>query len=177
MRSVSLAVLIVLAVLVVGIAQTQIATVTSSAPFRLRGAQVTPGQGVPSWPVMASDTIIAGTAPVSITFPDGSSITLTPGSQATISMQGAMPVFNLQSGTAQYSLRSALAVRLEARNKPVTPVTPAGRAEPAGVYSVGEAARGGGFWTPGHKAAVILGSAAAAGVGVGVALAEASSGP
>ena len=33
-------------------AQTQIASVTSDGPFQLRGVQVVPGQGVPSWPAM-----------------------------------------------------------------------------------------------------------------------------
>ena len=43
-------------------AQTQVATVTSSATFTLRGAGITPGQGVPMWPVLAGDHVTAGNA-------------------------------------------------------------------------------------------------------------------
>ena len=60
-------------------AQGQVATVTSTAPFQLRGANVTTDQGVPSWPVMPGDAIKAGSAPVIITYADGSSIILDPG--------------------------------------------------------------------------------------------------
>jgi len=47
-------------------------------------------------------------------------------------------------------------------------------AEPAGIYSVGDSTGKAGWWTPGRKAGVILGSAAVAGTATGVALANAS---
>ena len=52
-------------------AQGQVATVTSTAPFQLRGANVTTDQGVPSWPVMPGDAIKAGSEPVVISFAGG----------------------------------------------------------------------------------------------------------
>ncbi len=51
-------------------AQTQVATVTSSATFTLRGAGITPGQGIPMWPVLAGDDVKAGSTLTIVTFPD-----------------------------------------------------------------------------------------------------------
>lgn len=166
-----------LAFAVTMLAQGQIATVTSSSSFQLGGATVTPGQGVPSWPITSGDTIKAGSSPVTITFPDGSTITLTPGSQATLTLQGTMPVFNLQSGTAQYDLKTTSSVRLEALSSAVTPKTPAGRTEPAGSYSIRGNKVVAGFWTAGHTAAVLGGAGAAAGLGVGLANATGGAAP
>ena len=99
--------------------QNQVATATSAAPFQLRGAAVSPGQGVPSWPVMAGDGLIAGDAPVTISFPDGSSVLLGVMSQARVSLSGQTPVFELQSGTARYSLKSLSSVQIVSAGKPV----------------------------------------------------------
>ena len=78
-----------------------------------------------------------------------------------------MPVFNLQSGTAQYALKTTSSVKLEALAKTVAPTTAAGRTEPAGSFSIG-GNKAAGFWTPGHTALVVVGAGAAAGLGVGI---------
>src|ERR1039458_3493016 len=93
-------------------AQTQVATVTSTAPFQLRGANVTTDQGVPSWPVMPGDAIKAGSAPVVVSFAGGSSVTLEPGSSAKITIAGQTPSFLLECGAARYSLSALSAVKL-----------------------------------------------------------------
>src|ERR1035438_9878724 len=82
-------------------AQGQLATVTSTAPFQLRGATVTTDQGVPSWPVMPGDAIKAGSAPVIVSFLDGSTVTLQPGSSARVTASGETPSFLLECGAAR----------------------------------------------------------------------------
>ena len=108
-------------------AQSQVATVTSTAPFQLRGANVTTDQGVPSWPVMPGDAIKAGSAPLVTTFADGSSVILEPGSSAKITISGQTPAFQLECGTARYSLSALSAVKL---NDPASPP------KLIGVYSI-----------------------------------------
>ena len=131
-------------------AQTQVATVTSTAPFQLRGANVTTDQGVPSWPVMPGDAIKAGSAPVVGSFAGGSSVTLDPGSSAKITISGQTPTFRLECGTARYSLSALSAVKL---NDPVSPP------KLTGVYSI----------SCKHTALILLGgAAAAAGLGFGI---------
>ena len=139
-------------------AQGQVATVTSTAPFQLRGANVTTDQGVPSWPVMAGDAIKAGSAPLVTTFADGSSVILEPGSSAKITISGQTPTFLLECGTARYSLTALSAVKL---NDPVSPP------KLTGVYSNKPA----GWWTTGHTALVLGGAAGAAGLAFGVSAA------
>jgi hypothetical protein len=108
-------------------AQGQVATVTSTAPFQLRGANVTTDQGVTSWPVMPGDAIKAGSAPVVITFAGGSSVILEHGSSAKITILGQTPTFQLECGTARYSLSALYAVKL---NDPASPP------KLIGVYSI-----------------------------------------
>lgn len=145
-------------------AQSPIATVTSSGPFELRGANVTPGQGVPFWPGLAGDTIKAGKTPVTVTFPDGSTILLNPRSSAKLGLSGQSPVFQLTSGSASYSLRTLTAVKLMAATKVVTPSNLDGLLE-LGGSNLPKA----GFWTTGHTTAVLLGTSAATGLKVGFA--------
>jgi hypothetical protein len=143
-------------------AQDQIATVTSNAKFQLRGASVTPGQGVPSWPVVSGDTIQAGAATTIVTFSDGSVIVLEPNSVATVSITGNVPSVDLLSGSANYSLKSLNSIRIMAGNRPVTPTSLTG--------SLGSHPHG--FWTPAHAAIVVagtVGGATAAALGVGAA--------
>jgi ferric-dicitrate binding protein FerR (iron transport regulator) len=102
-------------------AQNQVATVSSPAPFQLRGAAVTPGQGVPAWPVMPGDEIIAGDAPVTVTFPDGSSVILGVASKARIDMSGQTPEFDLESGSAQFSLKTLSSVILVHSGQTISP--------------------------------------------------------
>jgi len=143
-------------------AQTQVATVTSSAQFTLRGAGITAGTGVPTWPVLAGDTVAAGTALTILTFPDGSVVTLAPGSEGMVGFVDGTPTFQLISGKARYSLKSKKALVL---------LTPAGAVAVAGLSGTltlgGVAAAT--FWTAGTvTAAVVIGGAAAAGLGVGI---------
>jgi hypothetical protein len=139
-------------------AQGQVATVTSTAPFQLRGANVTTDQGVPSWPVMAGDAIKAGSAPLVTTFADGSSVILEPGSSAKITISGQTPTFLLECGTARYSLSALSAVKL---NDPVSPP------KLTGVYSIG-CNKPAGWWTTGHTVLVLGGAAGAAGLAFGI---------
>lgn len=159
---------VVLAV-VVALAQTQIATITSDSSFQLRGAGVTPGQGVPSWPVMPGDTIQAGQTPLTLTFSDGSTIILSPGAKAKVDLSGKTPVFQLQSGEAHYSLKTLASVKLEELKAYVIPK------DLVGNLSIGSNKLATGWWTTGHTLAVIGGAAGAAALGVGVAKGKPSS--
>jgi hypothetical protein len=141
-------------------AQTQVATVTSSTAFTLRGAAITPGQGVPMWPVLAGDDVTAGNAITIVTFPDGSVITLAPGAAGKFGLVNGQPSFELAGGTAHYSLKSKKAVVMIVGGQTVALTNETGTLPLS-------AAKGGGFWTAGHIAAVaIVGGAAAAGAGV-----------
>jgi hypothetical protein len=156
----SLIVLVIVAL--VAIAQAQIATVTSDGPFQLRGANVAPGQGVPSWPVLPGNTIKAGTMPATITFPDGSTIILAPGASATVNLEGQTPVFQLENGAAHYNLKDLKSVKLLEAKKTVTP-----------TGLVGDLALGGntppaGWWTAGHTTGVVIGAIGATALGVGL---------
>jgi hypothetical protein len=101
--------------------QNQVATASSSAPFELRGAAVNPGQGVPAWPVMPGDEMIAGDGPVTVTFPEGSTVTLGVASKARINMSGQTPEFDLESGSAQFSLKTLSSVILAHNGKAISP--------------------------------------------------------
>src|ERR1035441_6283646 len=78
-------------------AATPVASVTSSADFQLSGANVI-AAGVPSWPLMAGDTVVAGTSAARIRFVDGTLVTL--GSRAKITVQEKKDDLSLQIGTA-----------------------------------------------------------------------------
>jgi hypothetical protein len=147
--------------------QSQVATVSSSSSFTLRGANVNSGQGVPDWPVLAGDTIKAVNSPVVLTFPDGSTITLDPGAEATVSLSGPTPVFRLLKGSAHYSLKSLTSVQVISGNQNVTLTSLTGDLGRSGGH---------GIWTPAHTAIGIAGAGAAAGLGVGVSQAT-SGGP
>ena len=147
-------------------AQDQVATVTSSSKFQLRDASVTPGQGVPSWPVLSGDTIKSGTAPTIVTFPDGSMVLLASSSAATVSMNGSVPAFDLLSGSATYSLKSLTAIQLTAGNRAINPTSLTG--------SFG--AHAGGFWTPAHAALVVAGVGGATAAALAVGAAQSNSG-
>jgi hypothetical protein len=158
------ALFVVLFVTTVARAQTQVATVTSSAPFTLRGAGITPGQGVPTWPVLAGDVVKAGNTLTIVTFPDGSVVTLAPGSEGKIDIVNGKPVFQLLGGTARYSLKSTMAVQLMEASQTVAPTALLGT-----LTLGGNKAAAAGFWTAGHIAAVaVVGAGTAAGLGFAV---------
>jgi len=149
-------------------AQNQVATVTSSAPFTLRGAMLTPGEGVPTWPVLLGDDLKAGNALTIVTFPDGSVLTLSPGSEAKFDFVNGKPEFQLVTGTATYSLKSTFAVQLMAGNQTVTPK------RLIGTLTVGGFAAAGGGLTAGT---ILLGAGILAGTGaLGIGLYEATKG-
>ncbi len=149
--------------------QTQVATASAPSSFTLRGTTVTPEQGVPSWPVLAGDTIASGTSPVTSTFSDGSTISLSPKGQATLGFSGTTPTFRLVKGTMQYSLKSLTSVHVFSGNQAVALASVTGTlGKAATVASVATAA---GTVAAAHSTAVILASTAAAGLGVGVSAA------
>lgn len=130
-------------------AQAQIATVSSNSAFQLRGANVTPGTGVPNWPVMSGDTIQAGASAVTFTFPDGSSIVLAPQARVTVSLVDGKLVFLLAAGSAHYALSTLTAVNVECKEKKnaVNAVSGelhcGGNAIPVGWWAAGGAAAAG----------------------------------
>ena len=160
-------VVVLLAFLVAASAQTQVATVTSDSGFELRGANVATGQGVPSWPVLPGDVIKAGPTPVTITFPDGSVLTLAPGSTAKVDLSKKKPVFELLSGNAHYSLSKLNAVTLMTGKSTVTATDLVGDLEFGGGKKLAA-----GWWTAGHTTLVIAAAGGATALGVGVAAAN-----
>lgn len=150
-----------------------VANVTSAAPFTLRGAAADPTKGVPSFPAVANDTIKAGSKDTVVAFPDGSTLTLTPNSEARVEVVNGRPVFRLLSGEAHYVLKTLTAVTLAEDTKTVTPTKLTGTLG-GSKFRSGAAAGGAataatvGFWT-GTNTALVLGAAgAAAGLGVGL---------
>jgi hypothetical protein len=140
----------------------KLAMATSGQPFTLRGETVNPS-GVPSWPVMAGDESVAGSAPVTLTFNDGSRVALAPGTHAIVEVLGGKIVMRLISGEAAYDLKSQDAIQLAVQEKSVQ-VT-----ELRGSLAAGGAKRAAaGFWTA-KNMALVLGTAAATAAGVGIA--------
>jgi hypothetical protein len=153
--------LLLIAILTATITWAQtVATVTSTATFTLRGAQVNPAQGVPSFPVMPNDVIKAGSQPTSITFPDGSVIALAPNAEARIEVVDGKPLFRLISGEAQYKLKTLGAVILFNGNTAITPT------QLSAVLAATKVSAG--FWTPLTTGLVLGATGAAAGLGVGL---------
>jgi hypothetical protein len=151
-------------------AQNQVATVTSSAPFTLRGATVTPGQGVPTWPILPGDELKAGSALTIVSFPDGSVLTLSPGADAKIDVANGKPMFQLLCGKANHVLKSASAVELMAGNQVITPKGMSGALSVAHCSGApgGTNTAGGGSWAAGRTAAVVVGVGAAVGLPIGI---------
>ena len=171
MRRVSIAIALTLALMGLVFAQGEkVATATSKSTFQLKGASVNPS-GVPSWPVNAGDAIVAGSAPVTLTFADGSTVSLAPGSKGDVEMENGKPVFRLTGGEALYNLKSSDAVKLLALDRTVRVSALQGH------YALGGSrVAGGTFWTPGHIA-LVTGVVVGTGVGVGVAVANSNDSP
>jgi hypothetical protein len=143
-------------------AQTQIAVVTSDTPFQLRGANVSPGQGVPFWPVLPGDVVRAGSGIVTLAFPDGSVIVLASGASGRVSLTGQTPTFQLQAGTAHYALKSQPSVKLLEGPKSVTPKSL------EGDLSLSSTKLTEGWWTTSRTTAAVIGAGALGGVAVAV---------
>jgi ferric-dicitrate binding protein FerR (iron transport regulator) len=124
--------------MVAAFAASPVATVSSGADFTLHGAKIVTA-GIPSWPVLAGDNILAGTAAARIRFQDGSVVTLSPASSAAVEqgdnglllrlLYGSM-VFTVapNSNLSLFSGQTALAVTPDAE----TTVTAPGGALPGG---------------------------------------------
>jgi hypothetical protein len=74
-----------------------VASVSSGSDFMLHGAKVATA-GVPVWPVMAGDSILAGTTSARVRFQDGTTVTLSPGSEARVEQSKQGLLFRLVSG-------------------------------------------------------------------------------
>jgi hypothetical protein len=160
-----------------GWAQTQVGTITSSAPFRLRGATINPGEGVPSWPVLPGDTVKAGDTLTILTFTDGSVVSLEPGTDGNVDLSAGTPLFQLANGTVVYSLKTRTSVKLLSGDKTVTPPALTGSYSRNGQRPISGAGAGsgGGFWTPTHTILVAgAGAAAATATVLGVGAANSS---
>jgi ferric-dicitrate binding protein FerR (iron transport regulator) len=92
-------------------AATPVASITSSADFELSGVGVTVA-GVPSWPLMAGDTVVAGTSAARIRFVDGTLVTLGPRSKVTVQEKKDDLSLRLVNGFISFTLApsSALSV-------------------------------------------------------------------
>ena len=64
-------------------AATPVASIKSSSDFQLSGVSVATA-GVPSWPIMAGDSVVAGTTAATIRFMDGTMVTLAPYSRVAV---------------------------------------------------------------------------------------------
>jgi hypothetical protein len=111
-------VLLVALIISPGFAAAPIGTVSSSAPFVLRGSTV-PVAGVPSWPVAVGDEISTDSSPATFNLRDGSVITLDKSSRAKIEQEDGNVLFRLQSGVMQYNIPKTSTVRIANRNTPV----------------------------------------------------------
>ena len=92
-----------------------VATVSSKAPFRLRGAEVAVA-GVPSWPVFDGDEIVAETAPAILKFSCGSRVRLNTGTEATVTYEAPNLVVHLTSGATAYKMAKGCPVQFAGSN-------------------------------------------------------------
>ena len=90
---------------------------------------------------------------------------LAPGSSAKVDLQGKTPVFQLETGSARYSLKALDSVKLISLNNPVTPKEISGILQVADPKNAGAPA---GWWTTAHTTEVLVGSGAAAGLAIGI---------
>jgi len=139
----------------------KVATATSPQPFMMGGETINPN-GVPSWPVVAGMEIVAGADAVTLTYGDGSKVSLAPGSRGRVEELGGKPVFRLLKGEAAYDLQDKDSLVLFAADKQVK-VT-----DLRGAFVVGGAKGAGGFWNV-KNMALVFGGAAAAATGIGIA--------
>ena len=96
-------------------AATPVASITSSADFQLSGANVI-AAGVPSWPLMAGDTVVAGTSAARIRFVDGTVVTLGPKSKVTVQEKNDDLSLRLVNGFLSFTLAPASALSIYSGN-------------------------------------------------------------
>jgi hypothetical protein len=80
-----------------------VATITSSGPIKIAGANV-PTRGVPEWPLVAGDVVETGNAPALVKFSDGSRITLQSNSRFRLDATRSGTWMRISSGTARVDL-------------------------------------------------------------------------
>jgi len=99
-----------------------VASVTSSSSFVLRG-NVINTDGVPTWPIMAGDEIAANSGPVTVSFNDGSRMTLQQNSLARVESSKAGLVLRLMTGDMMVlSLPARPTVQIFSQSQPASVV-------------------------------------------------------
>lgn len=163
-RSVAAALIVVLGLIsfVPVFAQSQIGTVSAISPFLLRGANVRPSPGVPTWPVLPGDTIRAGETPVTLTLVDGSTIVLAPGASGRVAFEDNRPIFRLESIAAHYTLKQLDGVQLQERDAVVTPK------QLVGDLRIGDDPLPAGWWSSNQTTLLFSGVGLATGLTIGV---------
>jgi ferric-dicitrate binding protein FerR (iron transport regulator) len=99
----------------VAVAATPVASVTSSSNFQLSGANVVVA-GVPSWPLMAGDTVVAGTGAARIRFVDGSVVNLGPRSKVSVEQKKDDLSVHLVDGFVSFVLAPSSGLRIYSGN-------------------------------------------------------------
>jgi hypothetical protein len=99
-------------------AATPVASITSSSDFELSGVGVTVA-GVPSWPLMAGDTVVAGTSAARIRFVDGTLVTLGPWSKVTVQEKKDDLSLRLMNGFISFTLAPSSALSVYSGNTQV----------------------------------------------------------
>jgi len=115
-RNQLVSVALILTATVSGLAQSQVATVSSNGSFRMRGVSVSPSPAIPGWPVMKGDILQAGDSPLQIVLSDDSIVVLAPGTTATVDLAGGTPVVALENGSAHYALKQLTSARLQCKD-------------------------------------------------------------
>jgi len=88
-----------------------VATVSSESSFEIDGTMVR-GLAVPSWPLMAGDTLVSNDAPLSISLRDGSRITLAANSHLRLEPSAQGLTASLTSGSMQFTLAPGSSLRV-----------------------------------------------------------------
>jgi len=83
-----------------------VASVTSTSNFELSGASVI-AAGVPAWPLLAGDTVVAGSTTARIRFVDGTVVTLSPRSKVAVQDKGSDLSLRLVNGFMAFTLGPA----------------------------------------------------------------------
>lgn len=142
-----------------------VATVTSHAPFLLRGAPI-PVTAAATWPVMSGDTISTQKSPATLTLRDGGRITMGPASKARLEKKGDKLAFRLLAGTSKFELPENSPVALY-RGESAT--TPEPMPEPVPAPQTTAGAGGGGGMPTAMK--ILIGAlVVGGGIGIGYAI-------
>src|ERR1039457_4164209 len=96
-------------------AASPVASIKSSSDFQLSGVSVVTA-GVPSWPIMAGDTVVAGTTAATIRFMDGTMVTLAPYSQVAVQEKKDDLSLRLLNGFMSFTLAPSSALSFYSRN-------------------------------------------------------------